>query len=185
MSWNPLSEPYDKIWLAQVWSPGLCDIVGANSPRNWEERDGAGMSGATIVFHGIKLAHFSVRFRLYTEQDWSEWNQFSPLLIKPPPRVEPRALDIWHPILVDQGIYSVAVEDVGPPDQTQDGEWTIEVKFSEYRGEPKHTLAKPKGAVATPVDKYEQQIEELTKEQSELLANPPKMTLGSIFGFGP
>jgi hypothetical protein len=181
MTWNPLDEPYDKIWLAQVWSPGIADIAGASSPRKWEEREPHGSSGATVVFKGIGLAHFSVKLRLYTALDWDEWERFKPLVDKPPDDKDPRAIDIWHPILVDQGIFSAVVEDVGPPEQTDDGEWTIEIKFSEYR-EPKPALAKLKGAKATPVDPLQEEIAALTKEQADLLANPPKLTLTDLFG---
>lgn len=171
MTWNPLDEPMDKIWLAQRWSPGLCDISGANSPREYEERKGYGLSGAIVIFRGVGLAHFSVRFRLYTTQDWDEWEQFKPLVDKPPLGRRPRALDIWHPLLVDQGIYAVAIEDLGQPDQTEDGVWTIEIKCVEYRF-PKYSLSQPDGAAATPVDPYEQQIEQLTKQAVDLMAAP-------------
>jgi hypothetical protein len=171
MSWNPLDEPYDKVWLAQKWSPGLCDIEGANSPREWEERPGYGWSGSFLWFKGIRLAHFSLRFRLYTSDDWLDWSTFKPLLDRPPAGKRPRALDVWHPILVDQGIYSLVVEDVGQPTQTADGEWSIEVKCIEYRV-PKYSLAKPDGAKATPVDPFEQQIEQLTNKAIDLLAAP-------------
>lgn len=163
MTWDPLIEPADRIWLAQKWSPGLCEIDGANSPREWEERPGYGWSGSFLWFKGIRLAHFTIRFKLYTSQDWIDWSLFKPLLDRPPVGRRPRALDIWHPLLVDQGIYSVQVEDMGQPTQTADGEWTIEVKFLESR-EPKYSLSKPDGAKATPADPYEQQAAELTQE---------------------
>lgn len=171
MTWNPLDEPMDKIWLAQQWSPGICDISGANSPREWEERKGYGLSGAIVIFRGVGLAHFSVKLRLYTTQDWNEWAAFKPLVDRPPYGRRPRALDIWHPILVDQGIYAVGIEDLGQPDQTADGEWTIEIKMVEYRF-PKYALAKPEGAAATPKDPFEEQIEALTARAAALLAEP-------------
>lgn len=171
MTWDPLIEPADKIWLAQRWSPGLCDISGANSPREWEERKGYGYSGALIIFRGVGLAHFSVKFRLYTSQDWIDWALFKPLVDKPPYGHRPRAIDIWHPLLVDQGIYAVGVEDLGQPEQTQDGEWTIEIKFVEYR-QPKYSQATPDGAKATPADPFEQRIEQLTNKAIGLLAGP-------------
>lgn len=181
MTWNPLGESPsretptrpgdgDQIWLTQRWSPGLCDITGANSPREWEERKGYGFSGALVVFRGIGLARFSVKFRLYTSQDWIDWANFKPLVDKPPLGKRPRAQDIWHPLLVDQGIYSVVVEDLGQPEQTADGEWTIEVKLVEYRS-PKYALSKPDGVTASPADPRELEIEKLTKQNSDVWAD--------------
>ncbi len=170
MTWNPLDEPADKVWLAQRWSPGLVDIDGADSPRNWEEMPGYGWSGALLRFKGIGLAHFSIKLRLYTAQDWIDWAVFKPLVDRPPLGRRPRALDVWHPLLVDQGIYSLVVENLGQPMQTDSGEWTIEIKCIEYRM-PKYSLATPSGAAATPVDPYEQEIERLTNTV-RLLAGP-------------
>jgi len=169
MTFYPLLDSADKIWLAQRWSPGLCDIEGANSPRNWEEFPGYGWSGALVRFRGIGLAHFSVKLRLYTDQDWIDWAQFKPLVDKPPIGKRPRGKDIWHPILVDQGIYSMVVEDLGQPVQTDHGEWTIEIKCIEYRM-PKYSLSTPDGTEATPVDPYEQMIEKLTGKFLDKLA---------------
>lgn len=171
MSFNPLDEPIDKVWLAQRWSPGLCEIEGANSPRNWEELPGYGWSGALLRFKGVGLAHFVIRLKLLTSQDWIDWSVFKPLVDKPPLGRRPRALDVWHPLLVDQGIYALVVEDLGQPMQTADGEWSIEIKCIEWRM-PKYSLATPDGAKATPVDPYEQQIEQLTKEVISKLAEP-------------
>lgn len=171
MTWNPLDEPADQIWLSQVWSPGLCDIVGADSPREWDERKGYGLSGSIAWFKGVGLAHFSVRLRLYTSEDWEQWAVFKPLVDRPPYGRRPRALDIWHPLLVDQGIYAIGVENLAQPEQTADGEWTIDIKMIEYRL-PKYSLAMPDGAAATPADPFEQTIERLTKVATDLLAAP-------------
>lgn len=173
MTWNPFTdEPSDKVWLAQQWSPGLCDIEGANSPRNWEELPGYGWSGALLRFKGIGLAHFSLKFRLYTGDEWNEWLRFKGLVYRPPLGRRPRALDVWHPILVSQGIYALVVEDLEQEMQTEDGVWTVGFKCIEWRM-PKYSLSTPDGAKATPVDPYEQQIEQLDKERVDLLAAEP------------
>lgn len=169
MTWDPLIEPADKIWLVQQWSPGLCDISGANSPREWEQRKAVGWSGAIVVYKGVDLARFSVRLRLYTSDDWVDWSRFKPLVDKPPPRKRPRAMDIWHPLLVDQGIYSVVVEDLGQAEQTGEGEWTIEIKMVEYRF-PKYAQVKLEGAQATEDDPFERKIKELHEEAADLVA---------------
>lgn len=183
MTWNPLDEPADKIWLQQHWSPGLCEISGANSPRKWDEIESHGHSGATLKFNGVGLAHFSVKISLYTSQDWIDWSEFKPLVDKPPLGNEPKAQDIWHPLLVDQGIYAVGVEDVGQPEQNEDGVWTIEIKFVEHRP-PKPALVKVSGAAATPKDPdpQEAEIAQLTKQKAELAAQLEKIKSGGFWG---
>jgi hypothetical protein len=148
----------DFILLGGVKSPGLCDVSGAASTRKWEQRPGFGMSGATSVYLGTTLAEFSIKFRLYGEPhgpsgpdpDWQQWNVFeATVLMRPPAGKQPKALVIWHPVLERLKIASVGVTEVGQPYQDDKGEWTIEVKFIEFR-RPKITLAKPEAAKASP-----------------------------------
>lgn len=167
--WNPVELPVDKLKLAGRLSPGLCDITGASSPRKWEEREGYGFSGAMIVFRGIGLGRFTAKFRLYTAIDWTDWQQFKSLLYKPPVGVRAKAMDVYHPLLHEIGIVSCVVEDLIQPEQTGDGEWTIEVRFIEYRS-PKYALATPDGAEATPADPDQVAIG-LKWDQLESLAN--------------
>ena len=165
---NLTSQGYgDFILLGGVKSPGLCDVSGASSPRKWEQRPGYGLSGATTVYLGNALSEFSIKFRLYGEPhtaigpdpDWQQWNVFrDAVLMKPPAGNRPQALVIWHPQLEALKIKSVGVVDVGQAYQDDKGEWTIEVKFIEFR-RPRITLAKPESAKATPTDPYDRIIE--------------------------
>lgn len=168
MSWNPLKEPVDYAIIAGKRTPGICDIVGASSPRKWDERDGYGLSGATLWFKGVGLAHFSIKLRLYTDQDWEDWYAFKPLVERPPLGKWPKSKDIHHPLLVDLGIKSIVIEDLLQAERTDDsGEWTQEIKAIEFRT-PKFTLAKPDGSAATPADPVEQEIGRLTDQYQSL-----------------
>ena len=133
MSFDPLTDPVDYILLANRRSPGLATVAGASSPRRWDKRKGYAQTGARVVFRGIDLSSFVVTLRLYTRQDWADWHEWRPLVQRPPVGERARAQDIWHPILEDLGIKSAVVEDVGQPRQTGDGEWSIDIKFIEYR----------------------------------------------------
>lgn len=175
MTWDPITQPVDYIDLGGQRSPGLAEVVGASSPRKWDERRGYGLSGAIVVFRGIGLARFSVKLRFYTPEDWAGWYAWKPVVDRPPLGTRPRALDIWHPLLEAQQITKVVVEDVGQPEQTDDGEWTVEIKFIEYR-RPKIALAKPEGSQATPADPMEAEIlrlNELVLDLKHQLAGPP------------
>ena len=167
--WNPLDNSLDKATIGGRLTPGICEIVGANSPRAWDERAGYGLSGAIVVFHGVKLSHFTIKFQLYTTQDWNDWHAFKPIVDKPPIGTWQGPLDCAHPLLADLGIRSIVIEDVLVPEQSDDGVWTIELKVIEFRG-PKGALAKPEGSAATPVDPKEQEIAANTDYISELMA---------------
>jgi hypothetical protein len=168
-NWNPLDEPTDKVIMAHKPTPGLADIVGANSPRDWDEMRGYALSGARLRFRGIKLCHFSVKLRLYTTQDFDDWLAFKPIVDKPPLGRLPRAIDVSHPILIERGIGAAVVEDLIGPDQTDDGEWTIEIKLIEFR-KPKRTISTPEASAATPVDPIDQRIGDRAAQIAQRMA---------------
>lgn len=175
MTWDPITDPCDYIRLAGVKSPGIADVVGASSPRDWDIRKGMGLSGAFSVFTGVSLAKFSVKLRLYTVEDWHLWYAWKPLVDKLPTRrggggKDSGVLDIWHPLLEALDIKAVAVAEPMQPEQTDHGEWTIEIKFIEFRY-PKIALAKPEAAAATPVDPIEEKVIKPLMEQFQSLAD--------------
>lgn len=169
MSWNPISAPQDWVDFAGHRTPGLAEIVGASSPRRLDERESYGLSGAFVVYHGLKLAHFSVMVRLYDERDWNDWYAFKPLVDKKPLGRRQGPLAVTHPILAELGIHSAIVEDVTQPSQVDDGVWEIEIKLIEYR-RPVTALAKAEGAQATPADPEDAELEDWT-QQAKALAN--------------
>lgn len=167
MSWDPITTPVDHILLAGQASPGLAEIVGAGSPRKWEERAGYGLSGARNIFRGVGCAKFSVKLRLYSAQDWANWYAWKPLVDKPPLGSRAKALDIWHPYLEALDIKSVGVEDVSQPEQTDNGEFTITIKFVEFR-QLKAALSKPEASKATPADPIDTLTKQLSSQVQEL-----------------
>jgi hypothetical protein len=173
MSFQPLRQPIDHVLLAGQKSPGLGTLVGASSPREWDERKGYGISGSFSVFRRRGLAHFALELRLYNDQDWADWHAWKPIVDKVPTRrgggTNPASgyLKIQHPILEDLSITAVGVEDVGQPTQAEDGVWLVVIKFIEFR-QPVFGLAKPEGAKAVPVDPYDAQLEKLTGQFNEL-----------------
>lgn len=175
MGWDPITDPCDYILLAGKRSPGLAEVRGASSPRAWDEREGFGLSGSFSVFKGRRLAHFSVILTLTTPDDWEAWREWKPIVDKLPTRrggagKDTGTLDIWHPLLADLDIKAVAVAEVMQAEQVDDGVWSIEIKFLEFR-HPKITLAKPEGAAATPVDPVEENvIKPLLRELESLAA---------------
>jgi hypothetical protein len=83
MPWNPITQAVDYATLAGRRTPGIAEITGAAAVRNYRERRPFGMGGATVVFHGVELAKFVLKLRLYTEQHWDEWHAFKSLVATP------------------------------------------------------------------------------------------------------
>jgi hypothetical protein len=166
--WDPIRQPADKIKLSGVYSPGICEILGAGSPRTWDEQSGPGWSGGLLIYHGIKLSHFTVLLHMYELQDWADWQKFRPLLLRPPLGSRPRTHTIWHPLLTEVNISACVVEDVRAPQQIQDGEWIIDVSFIEARMPKQGAPIKPEGADAAQTDPREETIERLTGVRDEL-----------------
>jgi hypothetical protein len=172
-AWDPIVAPCDYILLGGKKSPGIAEVRGASSPRKWDEREGFGISGSFSVFKGRGLAHFSVILKLYTAQDWADWYAWKPVVDKLPTRrggggKDSGTLDIWHPLLEALDIKAVGVAEVMQAEQTDNGEWSIEIKLLEFR-HPKITLAKPEGSAATPVDPVEEEwIKPLTAQLERL-----------------
>lgn len=154
MAWSPIEQPCDYVLLGGKRSPGVAEIVGASSPRQWDEREGFGLSGAWIIFRGRGLAKFSIVLHLLSQADWDAWTAWKPLVDKMPTRraaggKDSGALEIWHPHLEALDIKAVAVVEVMQPVQDDLGGWSVEIKLIEFR-RPKVALAKPDGAAAGP-----------------------------------
>lgn len=175
MPWNPIERSQDYVVLAGKKTPGIAEIVGAGSVRDWDVRKGYGLLGAISVFTGRGLAKFSIRLRLYTLEHWREWDAFRPIVERMPKRrfgsgKDSGMLDILHPTLLGLGIKAVGVTKLSAPEQTADGEWTITIDVIEFR-RPKIALATPDGpASPTPLDDVEENwIKPLTSQVQSLI----------------
>lgn len=164
---NPLgSTEYDHVILAGQRSPGIARLEGADSPRRLIKRRGFGLSGATVRFAGIELSEFKLQIDLLTSEDWEAWNEWRPLVQRPPApdvdalrsaittdalnavlrRTRAHALDIEHPFLEDLGIRSVLIANVSQPKAIDDkGTYRIEISMCEYR-RPVYALSAPAGS---------------------------------------
>jgi hypothetical protein len=175
MTWNPLTQPTDKVILGGLETPGLAEVLGASSARKWDILSGQGMSGGILIYRGIEPSQFTIRIRLLTEVDWDDWARFRPIVLRPPIGKIARTFDITHPVLNEVNIHACVIKDVTAPTQGEDGEWVIEITCIESRV-PRRSRSKPDAAEATPFDPREQKIKDLTAErdaQRDALANDP------------
>jgi len=177
-NWNPYEDPVNYIVLEGKKSPGLADVAGAGTPRNWEERQGYGLSGATLWFTGLGLANFSVTLRLYSVADWDAWHAWKSIVKRVPFGRIPKAQDIRHPLLDELEIKSVVVTNVYQPEQTEDGVWTVKIDFKQYR-KLKLQLMKPEGSKDKESDDpYDIRNDQMSK-QNQALAEEKARLLGS------
>lgn len=84
MTFDPLRSPIDYALVAGQRTPGICEIIAADSPRRWDERRGYGLSGATVVYRGAGLSRPTMLLRLITDQHWEDWRAFAPLVLREP-----------------------------------------------------------------------------------------------------
>lgn len=175
-TWNPLDEPYNYVVVGGRRTPGIASLSGLGSPRKWDQRQGYGFSGATVVYKGTWLSPFKLSIALYSARDWEGWDSFFDAVLKKPPPVtsptslyppRPRALDVWHPLLERLDIRAAVVVNPHAPEQRQPGEWVAEIEMLEFR-RPRLALSRPDGAQSRPLDPVEQQIAANTRIIQEL-----------------
>lgn len=192
MTFDPTTSPVDYVLLSGQQSPGIAEIKGAARTREWDRRRAYATSGSSPVFKGEPLAEFTLYLRLLSAEDFAAWHAWAPLVMRAP--VDRRgsgdattvetglagrsstgigatgAMDIWHPILEDLQIRSAVVLAVLQPLQTADGEWTIEIRFLEWRPR-RPALVRPRGSEDRPqLSAAEQQIVGLTTQLQILAA---------------
>ena len=167
MAWNPTVEPQDYIILAGERSPGVAEVSGADTKLKWDKRRGYGLSYGTSIFRGVELAEPTVTLRLYSQQDWNDWDTFRPLVARPPQGQRPRAMDISHPFFESAGIRSVTIQEVGQPKEAADGEYVITIKMLEFNRSV-FSLARPTASEERPLTERQRQIQALTGQLSTL-----------------
>ena len=164
MTFNPIVRPVNYVVNGGAQSPGIATVRDADSPRRLVERNGIGLSGATVRFQGQLLSHPVVELRLYTSEDWDGWDTFRSVIQPPPLGERARALAIEHPILEDLGITSVLVKNVRQPImEAETGVWLIVIELIEFR-RPVFQASAPDGAQAGPEDPIDIEIAALTAE---------------------
>lgn len=165
MPLDPIAQPVDYILLANRRSPGIAEVTGASSDRQWDIRKGFALSGARLRYKGLGLATFTVTLKLVSSADWAAWHDWRALVQRPPVGVRARAQDIWHPILEDLEISQAVIQKVGQPNQAADGVFEIPILFLEHRA-PVRINEEINGSEEAPVPLTRQQlvIQELTQQ---------------------
>lgn len=85
MTFNPIAEPVDVVYVMGKPSPGIATVSGAALKRRWDERQAYGTEGSTLRGGGRELAKFTVTLTLIDEEDFRAWAEWRRLLVPRPP----------------------------------------------------------------------------------------------------
>lgn len=149
---NPILYPeaWDKIFIGQMQSPGVCEVKGFNRPYKWDSKGGKGSLGATSTFVERPVSTGSVKFQLWEESHFDEWQAFQALLEFDPTKKTVTAVDLYHPTPANNGVNAVVVDNIGELIHVGKGLYEITVDFREYAPPPKKNASgTPSGSKST------------------------------------
>ena len=101
---------WDYITIGNMELPGVLeDLPKAEPGRKVDKKNGPGIDGATLTWHGYEPPEVTIKLLLWTEDHWAEWQRILPVLLPRPgkPPATPFAID--HPMLAAYGITEVAI----------------------------------------------------------------------------
>ena len=157
-----------------VTSPGICKIgPGKGIPRNWQVREGFGLSGATQAFRGLGLAEFSLTIRMWRVADRAQWTAFDGAIEPSPLGAPEKVYRISNPRLSLRGITQCVFLNAPLVTDNEDGSDTAVYECRQSR-KPLPTLTSPTAAgAATPegaaADAYQARIQQHLTEIDNLL----------------
>lgn len=132
--------------LAGRRSPGRAVVKNAVLVRKWDEQQGYGLTGATLIFHGEELVKFDVEITLWEAEQFAEWRAFARGILDAPKVGANRdtySLGISHPVLDDfpHPVQQCVLDAITQWEQDEVGLWVRTLKMHEYRA-PKPVLVK-------------------------------------------
>jgi hypothetical protein len=143
-------NPWDCVWLNGRALPGLWDAAATPSIQMDVQKPN-GFDGAALVSRGYVPAGITLTGRIWTPDQWHEFQQILPTIWAPPNKVSAnatknekgkvqgtqRAIQVEHPGLNAMGIYSLAIKQITPPEKTSDvGVRQIKMIAIQYVAEP-------------------------------------------------
>lgn len=160
----PITAPQqDYVIIGTHKTPGLAVIKNLASVRNWEQRPGYGMSGASTVFTGLPLSTFDIEITLYggfaaQQAQWADWEVLAKLYLGTNPGIptpgpfspmlKPKAVGVSHPLLTiaPHSVKEVVFTKITQWEQDDEGSWHCTISCLEYKP-PKPMLGKPDSAI--------------------------------------
>lgn len=179
---NPLDheEAYDHVILGGVRSPGqLRKITGHDRKIGWDIKKGPGQSGASMTRTSEDPVPFELEFFLASREDFDAWPAFRGLIDSTVSGPVPKALDIYHPDLVENLITSVVKDTSFGTQHDGLGGQVKKIRLIEYKpakakgGSPSGSSSKPKSkANPDPNDPNAAALAELARLTDEYARTP-------------
>lgn len=144
---------WDSVRIAGIDWYGKFEIKGAKRAYNWQINNGMGFYGATEILKGLAVPQFTITFYCWANDagdspnsggcsNYREWQELIPRLEYSKASVSLSAttyganvkgIDIYHPSLVELGIYQLIVIDIGPMEkQSEDKLFAATVTVCEF-----------------------------------------------------
>ncbi len=154
---NPLgagADPgaFDFCTVSGVRSMGILKWSGSGRKYKWDRKDGAGSQGATLTYRGWDISEgIKFQFLMWTrEQIEFCYNTFIPLLEYDATKKNPKPINIQHPVLMANNIFSVVTYEIGELVSAGQQLWSVDITFSEYRPPAKKNATSTPNGSATP-----------------------------------
>ena len=139
-SFSPVGfeELWDKMFVADVLTPGRVTISGHGQEVKWDIKAGDGQDGASTTRKGMHPNAFSSTFQLALDfekqvDEFAEWSRFLPILQASFDSETPNALTVYHPDLAELKITAAVVKKIGGKIHDGKGGATVKVDWLEYR----------------------------------------------------
>lgn len=152
MSVNPIDDEdlYNVISLGGIESPGIVTISGHDRVAKWDVKEAGGQTGGTTTLKGLPPIDFQCSFFLATVEQFENWESFQDLIESTVNGTSPKAMDIFHPDLVRNGIRSVCAAKIGGKKHDGKGGQTVVVTFQEYAPPKSNGSGNPKKSDLNP-----------------------------------
>ena len=150
---NPLDNPqvWDVVTISGIVCPGIIEMGEWKRAHDWDIKKGKGTVGGTVTFVQKPPAEGSIKFLLWTAEQFQAWDSFLPLLKYDPTKSTVSAVDIYHPGLDAIDIATVVTVKIGNIIHEGKQLYSISVDFLEYFPPPNvSAVGTPTGATGTP-----------------------------------
>jgi len=104
---------WDYLTLGSFELPGILEEPPKIEPgRKVDKKNGPGLDGATLTWHGYEPSEVTIKLLLWTEEQWTTWVQLLPFILPKPGKPPADPFDVDHPMLAAYGIEKMMVTKV-------------------------------------------------------------------------
>ena len=110
---------WDYVTLGGFELPGILEEPPKVEPsRKVDKKNGPGLDGATLTWHGYEPPEVTLKILLWTEDHWNQWQDLLPFILPRPGKPPADPFTINHPSLAAMGVDKVMVTKVSAPEKS-------------------------------------------------------------------